>query len=135
MSNAFTIQEEEKYAEVSKLLSARLHEARAKTGVLRCPFCSLVFDATHCIKCPGCRTLISETFLAATLAAAPYVPPTPEVQAVKKPVAAPKPLLILEPVPATPKKPRRKRFFQPRKIFEKIEQELDFFTQGYMQYP
>ena len=123
MVSASHAQEDAK-CEAGKLLSARLHEARMKTGMLRCPFCLVVFDGTHCIKCPGCHALIGESFTTAQ-------PPSAQEAHAVSPPAAPAP----EAAQPEPKKPRRKRTLHPRKIFEKIEQELDFFTQGYRQYP
>lgn len=51
-----------KLEKVGKLLASRLHEARNKRGLLRCPICHKIFEGTHLIKCPVCRTLISKTF-------------------------------------------------------------------------
>ena len=45
-----------------RMLANRLHEARSKRGLLCCPVCQKIFDGTHLIKCPVCRTLIGKTF-------------------------------------------------------------------------
>ena len=120
MSSAVKTQEDAKYAEVGKLLSARLHEARAKKGLLRCPNCLRVFDATHLIKCPGCRTLIGNAFQ--------------EWRDETRPQAEPLPFLK-ECAPAAPPRPKKRRVFRPRKILEAAQLELDFFTRGCAQYP
>ncbi len=132
MSKALKTQEDAKYAEVGKILSARLHEARAKKGILRCPSCLLVFDATHLIKCPNCRTLIGETFQEwRSEPARRSPPPHPATQRRESP-----PLLFpKERLPVEPPRPRKRRALRPRKIIEAVQLELDFFTQGYMQYP
>jgi hypothetical protein len=54
--------EHQKFEDVGRVLAKRLHEARSRHGLLRCPVCQKVFEGTHLIKCPGCRTLISNTF-------------------------------------------------------------------------
>ncbi len=135
MSNAVKTQEDAKYAEVGKLLSARLHEARAKKGTLRCPSCLLVFDATHLIKCPNCRTLIGATFQEwrseATKTSQPPEPPRPATQRSESaPLLFPK-----EYAPVNTTRLRKHRALRPRKILEAVQLELDFFTQGYRQYP
>ena len=122
MSNAIKTQEDAKYAEVGKLLSARLHEARAKKGMLRCPCCLRVFDATHLIKCPGCRTFIGNMFQ--------------EWRGETAQKAEPQPLPFLnECAHAAPPRPKKRRAFRPRKILEAAQLELDFFTRGCAQYP
>ena len=55
-------QELQKLENIGKLLARRLHEARKKSGLLLCPVCQNIFEGTHLIKCPSCRTLISKTF-------------------------------------------------------------------------
>lgn len=52
----------QKSEEVGRLLARRLHEARKRRGLLRCPVCHEIFEGTYLIKCPGCRTLIGKTF-------------------------------------------------------------------------
>ena len=122
MSSAVKTQEGDRYAEVGKLLSARLHEARAKKGVLRCPCCLHVFDATHLIKCPACRTLIGDAFQ--------------EWRGETAQKAEPQPLPFMkECAPAAPLRPKKRRTFRPRKILEAVQLELDFFTQGGMPSP
>lgn len=58
-SNTYELQQRER---AGRLLANRLHEARSKRGLLRCPVCQKIFEATHLIKCPVCRTLIGKTF-------------------------------------------------------------------------
>jgi hypothetical protein len=61
--SAYSVHHDEpQHVEAGKLLAKRLHEAREKKGRLSCPVCHCIFDATHLIKCPECRTLIDETF-------------------------------------------------------------------------
>ena len=122
MSNAVKTQEDAKYAEVGKLLSARLHEARAKKGMLRCPSCLRVFDATHVIKCPGCRTLIGASFQEwrGEIAQQAELQPLP---------------MMKDCAPVKSTRPKKRRTFRPRKILEAAQLELDFFTPDYMQYP
>jgi hypothetical protein len=62
MSNYVKKQNVHELEEVGKLLANRLHEARKKKGRLICPVCHISFDGTYRIKCPECRTLISNAF-------------------------------------------------------------------------
>lgn len=62
MSSYARSQEYHSFDDVGKRLAHRLHEARHRQGMLRCPVCGLIFDGTHLMKCPQCRTLISKTF-------------------------------------------------------------------------
>lgn len=58
-SRPYDLQKRER---AGRMLANRLHEARSKRGLLRCPVCQKIFDGTHLIKCPVCRTLIGKTF-------------------------------------------------------------------------
>ena len=62
MATQTTERERRKFERVGRILAHRLREARKKSGVLRCPVCQHIFEGTHVIKCPQCRTLINETF-------------------------------------------------------------------------
>lgn len=62
MSTSAKKQDMGQLEQVGKLLASRLHEARKKTGVLRCVVCQHIFDGTYVIKCPKCRALISNAF-------------------------------------------------------------------------
>jgi len=106
-------QEPEKHVEAGRLLSQRLRDAREMRGPIVCPACALCFDATHVVKCPGCRTFIDETFQAVS----------PHPQRKKRPPDATHGAKILR------RKPRASR-----RTRENVELELDFFTQGYMEY-
>jgi hypothetical protein len=52
----------QKFERVGRILAHRLHEARKRSGVLCCPVCQHIFEGTHVIKCPECRTLINNAF-------------------------------------------------------------------------
>lgn len=52
----------QKLERVGRILAHRLHEARQRQGVLLCPVCRQMFEGTHLLKCPFCRTLISTSF-------------------------------------------------------------------------
>ncbi len=52
----------EKSEQIGRILARRLREARKIRGWLRCPVCLVIFDGTHLVKCPECRTLINTTF-------------------------------------------------------------------------
>ncbi len=62
MSPCSKKQDAQRFEEIGKLLISRLHEARRIQGHLICPVCHKSFDGTYLIKCPGCRTLISNGF-------------------------------------------------------------------------
>ncbi len=62
MATCSSKQNAQQIEEAGKLIVSRLHEARRKKGHLICPVCRTSFDGTHVIKCPGCRTLISNAF-------------------------------------------------------------------------
>ncbi len=62
MSACSKKQDVQKFEEIGRLLINRLHEARNKKGHLICPVCHKSFDGTYLLKCPGCRTLISNAF-------------------------------------------------------------------------
>jgi rubrerythrin len=49
-------------ATAGRRLARRLQEARQKHGLLQCPVCHHIFEGTHVLKCPACRTLISKAF-------------------------------------------------------------------------
>jgi rubrerythrin len=51
-----------KIEQAGRILAKRLREARKAHGWLRCPVCLMIFEATHVMKCPECRTLINKTF-------------------------------------------------------------------------
>jgi hypothetical protein len=52
----------QKIGQVGRILARRVREARKAHGWLRCPMCLSIFEGTHVIKCPECRTLINKTF-------------------------------------------------------------------------
>jgi hypothetical protein len=113
MSQAHDVQEIPKHVEAGRLLSERLRIAREMSGSIVCPSCNTRFDATHVVKCPECRTFIDDSFRA--------------VSSGKK--------RTRESRNAThrKRKPLRKARLSKR-VKEKVELELDFFTQGYMEY-
>ena len=113
MSQHDEVQELKKHVEAGRLLSKRLRQAREMNGPVVCPVCHVYFDATHVMKCPECRTFIDDTFQAASPRGKGKNQQQTEVRQRK----------ILH------RKPRASR-----KAREKMELELDFFTQGYMEY-
>ena len=100
--------EEQILEKVGKLLAKRLREAREKKGHLVCPVCGRTFDATYCMKCPGCRTFIDSTFKA--------------VPVERKFENAPK-----EPERRMPEKQTNSR----QKVSRKME--LDFFSESHIE--
>ena len=98
---------------VGKLLAESLHKARERQGPVVCPVCRLTFEAAHVLKCPGCRTFITDQFHVGQLAPLTETPPLTPVKPPKKTV-------------------KRKKSRSRPAGEEKIE--LDFFTQGYMTY-
>lgn len=113
MSQEHDVQEIEKHVEAGRLLAKRLRVARETSGLIVCPACKLRFDATHVVKCPQCRTFIDNTFQAAPVGRRK----NDRAQHKKR----------------QQKFPNRKSRVS-RKTPEKVELELDFFTQGYMEY-
>ena len=107
------IQEIPKHVEAGRLLSERLRIARELSGPTVCPACKARFDATHVMKCPECRTFIDDTFQADG-------PGKREKNRPRK-------------TKRRSKNPPGKTCLAQR-VKEKVELELDFFTQGYMKY-
>ncbi len=124
-----------KHVEAGKLLSHQLHEAREKKGQVLCPSCRLVFDATHVMKCPGCRTFISKAFkeLCPTLFSEPSN--KTGLSAASSGVKSAPPRASAVKKRTSQRKARRRTAFSSQKTRKKMELELDFFTQGYMEYP
>ena len=113
MSQTHDVQEIPKHVEAGRLLSKRLRIARKMGGAIVCPCCDTHFDATHVIKCPECRTFIDETFRA--------VSPAKKGENASRHTAQ-----------GRGKAQRKARVAQ--RVKEKVELELDFFSQGYMEY-
>ncbi len=113
MSQHHEVQEIAKHVEAGRLLSKRLRDARETVGAIVCPACKLCFDATHVVKCPECRTFIDDTFQAASSGKMGGSQSRNTKRGKKRPV-------------------RKTRLTQ--RAQEKAEFELDFFTQGYMEY-
>ncbi|PIE32424.1 hypothetical protein CSA56_15560 [candidate division KSB3 bacterium] len=130
-----TNDDDPRHVEAGKVLSRQLHEAREITGQVECPICCQIFDATHVIKCPGCRTLINRAFKSyyPSLFSEPLCKTTMNG---KSPTARPrsqnKSASSRQTARRTPGKARKT---SSRKAKKKKELNLDFFAQGYMEYP
>ncbi len=62
MAIQITNRERQKAEQAGRILARRLREARNVHGWLRCPVCLTLFEGTHVVKCPECRTLINKRF-------------------------------------------------------------------------
>ena len=63
MMSSYPKKQNEQQRQVAGIFLANcIHEARKRCGRVICPVCHLIFDATHLLKCPGCRTMINANF-------------------------------------------------------------------------
>ncbi|PID58116.1 hypothetical protein CSB45_05365 [candidate division KSB3 bacterium] len=102
-----------KHVEAGRFLSERLRVARKMAGAVRCPSCHARFDATHVMKCPECRRFLDESFQAVCQDERKNRQTCSGIQHQKMPSW-------------NTRASSRSR--------EKPSPELDFFSQGYMEY-